>query len=46
MSLLADAAGRLRALALMNSPQKIALLQELIPMQMNWSWDNLGNPEK
>jgi hypothetical protein len=46
MSLLADAAGLLRALALMDSPQKITLLQELIPMQMNWSWENLGKPEK
>jgi len=41
MSLLADSAGLLRALALMNAPQKTALLQELMPKQMCWSWDNL-----
>jgi hypothetical protein len=46
ISLLADAAGLLRALALMDSPPKFALLQELIPMQMSWSWENLGKPEK
>ena len=46
MSLLTDAVGLLRALALMNSPQKILLLQELMPTQMNWSWENLGKPRK
>jgi len=46
MSLLADAVGLLRALALMNSPLKNNLLQELIPTQMTWSWENLGQPEK
>lgn len=46
MSLLADAVGLLRALALMNSPLKNNLLQELIPTQMAWSWENLGQPEK
>ena len=45
MSLLTDAVGLLRALALMNSPQKIQLLQELIPPQMTWSWHNLEKPE-
>jgi hypothetical protein len=46
MSLLTDAAGLLRALALMNSPQEIPLLHGLIPKQMSWSWENLKNPEK
>jgi hypothetical protein len=46
MSLLADAVGLLRALALMNSPSKNNLLQELIPTQLAWSWENLGQPEK
>ena len=46
MSLLADAVGLLRALALMNSPQKILLLQELMPTQMNWSWEHLEKPGK
>jgi hypothetical protein len=46
MSLLTDAVGLLRALALMNAPQKILHLQELMPTQMNWSWENLGKPEK
>lgn len=44
MSLLADAAGLLRALALLDSPQEVALLQELIPTQLNWPWENLGKP--
>lgn len=46
VSLLADAVGLLRALALMNSSLKNNLLQELIPAQMAWSWENLGQPEK
>jgi hypothetical protein len=46
MSLLADAASLLRALALMNSPLKNNLFHELIPTQMGWSWENLGRPEK
>lgn len=46
LSLLVDAVGLLRALALMNSPLKNNLLQELIPTQMAWSWENLGRPEK
>ena len=46
MSLLTDAVGLLRALALMHSPQTILLLQELMPTQMNWSWENLGKPRK
>lgn len=41
MSLLADAAGLLRALALLDSPQEVELLQELIPMQLTWPWENL-----
>lgn len=41
MSLLADAAGLLRALALMDSPKNSHPLAELIPQQMNWSWKNL-----
>jgi hypothetical protein len=45
MSLLADAAGLLRALALMDSPQEAALLQELIPTQLTWPWENLGKPK-
>jgi hypothetical protein len=46
MSLLTDSVGLLRALALMRSPQKIPLLQELIPAQISWSWDNLEKPAK
>ena len=46
MSLIADAASLLRALALMNSPSKSNPLQELVPTQMGWSWENLGRPEK
>jgi hypothetical protein len=46
MSLLADAAGLLRALALLNSPRENTLLQELIPKQMGWHWTNLEKPEK
>jgi hypothetical protein len=46
MSLLVDAVGLLRALALMNSPLKNNLLHELVPTQMAWSWKNLGPPEK
>ena len=45
MSLLADAAGLLRALALMDSPRENSLLHELIPKQMSWSWEHLGKPE-
>ncbi|HEX4605417.1 MAG TPA: hypothetical protein VH724_15565 [Candidatus Angelobacter sp.] len=45
MSLLADAAGLLRALALLNSPRENNLLRDLIPTQMGWSWENLGKPE-
>jgi hypothetical protein len=46
VSLLGDAAGLLRALALINSPEKTHLLQELIPTQMAWSWENLEPPRK
>jgi hypothetical protein len=46
MSLLADAAGLLRALALLDRPQEKALLQALLPSQTSWSWDNLGPPPK
>ena len=46
MSLLADSAGLLRALALMNAPQKTTLLQELMPKQMCWSWDQLEQIRK
>jgi hypothetical protein len=46
MSLVADAIGLLRALALMNAPQKNHLLQELIPTQLGWTWENLGQPKK
>lgn len=46
VSLLADAASLLRALALMNSPRQNHLLQELIPTQLAWAWENLGQPEK
>ena len=46
MSLLADAAGLLRALALMNLPSETNLLLELTPTQMGWAWENLGRPEK
>ena len=46
VSLLADAVALLRALALMNSPWKNHPLQDLIPTQMAWSWENLGCTEK
>jgi hypothetical protein len=46
LSLLADAVGLLRALALLNSPWQTNLLRELIPTQMAWSWENAGQPEK
>jgi hypothetical protein len=46
MSLLADAAGLLRAIALIDSPQQCALLHDLIPRQTSWSWEDLGKPEK
>ncbi len=46
LSLLADAVGLLRALALLNSPWQTNLLRELIPTQMAWSWENTGRPEK
>ena len=46
LSLLADAVGLLRALALLNSPWQTNLLRELIPTQMAWSWENTGKPEK
>lgn len=46
VSLLADAVGLLRALALLNSPVKNNLLKELIPTQMGWTWEDLGRPEK
>lgn len=46
LCLLADAVGLLRALALLNSPWQTNLLQELIPTQMAWSWENTGQPEK
>lgn len=45
MSLLADAVGLLRALALLNLPSENNLLHELIPVQMGWSWENLEKPE-
>jgi hypothetical protein len=46
MSLLADAAGLLRALALLHAPQETALLRELVPTQMNWAWANLEKTKK
>lgn len=46
LSLLADAVGLLRALALLNSPWQTNLLREIIPTQMAWSWENTGKPEK
>lgn len=46
MSLLADAAGLLRALALMNAPPASNLLHGFIPTQTGWWWENLGKPEK
>jgi len=46
VSLLADAASLLRALALMNSPWQNHPLQELIPTQLAWPWENLGRPKK
>jgi hypothetical protein len=46
LSLLADAVGLLRALALLNSPWQTNFLRELIPTQMAWSWENAGQPEK
>lgn len=46
LTLLADAVGLLRALALLNSPWQTNLLRELIPTQMAWSWENTGRPEK
>jgi len=46
MSLLADAAGLLRAIALMNAPQESQPLEALLPRQMSWDWENLKNPEK
>lgn len=46
LTLLADAVGLLRALALLNSPWQTNPLQELIPTQMAWSWENTGRPEK
>lgn len=45
MSLLADAAGLLRALALMDSPREGSLLQKLMPKQMSWPWEHLGESE-
>jgi len=47
MSLIADAIGLLRALALMKAtPQQNHLLQELIPTQMDWNWENLSQSKK
>ena len=46
MSLLADAAGLLRAIALMNAPRESQLLEALLPRQMSWEWENPKNPEK
>jgi hypothetical protein len=45
-SLLADAAGLLRALALLDSPQPETLLQDLLPAQMSWHWPDLEKPGK
>ena len=41
MSLLADAAGLLRVLALLDAPPAEPLLRALIPQQMHWPWENL-----
>ena len=46
LTLLADAVGLLRALALLHSPWQTNLLRELLPTQMAWSWENTGPPEK
>ena len=46
MCLLADAVGLLRALALLDLPQKEPLLRALLPQQMSWEWKNLESPKK
>lgn len=40
MVLLADAAGLLRALALLSDPKPTAPLQDLLPRQLSWRWEN------
>lgn len=40
MVLLADAASLLRALALLSNPKPTAPLQDLLPRQLNWRWEN------
>ena len=40
MVLLADAAGLLRALALLSNPKPISPLQDLLPCQLGWRWEN------
>jgi hypothetical protein len=44
MVLLADAAGLLRALALLSDPKPIAPLQDLLPRQLSWRWENEAAP--
>ncbi len=46
LSLLADAVSLLRALALLDQPQEKALLQDLLPRQTAWSWENTDSPPK
>jgi hypothetical protein len=43
MSLLADAVGLLRALALLASPKESLLPPELLPQQLSWRFENLEN---
>lgn len=40
MVLLADAVGLLRALALLSTPKESFPLQELLPRQLSWRWEN------
>jgi hypothetical protein len=40
MVLLADAAGLLRALALLSDPKPSSPLQDLLPRQLGWRWEN------
>ena len=40
MVLLADAVGLLRALALLSDPKPTAPLQDLLPRQLSWRWEN------
>ena len=40
MVLLADAAGLLRALALLSDPKPTSPLQDLLPRQLSWRWEN------